>query len=630
MLIRKAKYLFIGIIFGNIINYYHKKKRFRIFHNEIHKLNMPENKNPVKEKRILRDDIIKKIIELWKNAPFSFILPAAVLIISLTFTFFVWRYIREEVEKDLLASFNNRVQLSTDLIEKRINNYSDVLRSLRGFFNASESVERDEFKVYVESLQLEENYPGTQGLGFSIIIQPTELSRHIQNLRNEGFPEYAVKPAGNRNLYTSIVYLEPFAGRNLSAFGYDMFSEPVRHQAMELSRDLNRVVISGKVLLVQETDTQIQAGFLMYLPVFKHKAKIKTLADRKKNIIGWVYYPFRMKDLMSSVLGMNLKDVDIEIYDGDKINSSALMYDSNPELSHNLKSNFNKTIKLNLAEHVWTISINSSNELESQFNWRKPEYTASLFAICSFLFAALIFALVKGREKAIMLNKTKDKFFSIISHDLRSPYNGFLNLAEILATQPEVLTLEELKKLGGALYKSAQSQYRLLNDLLNWAKIQMDSFVLRPELLELKNEADSVIEFFETQLKQKNIVVLNKIDQNLKASFDRDMINLVFRNLISNSIKFVYAGGEIVITAVEKGNMVFVTVSDNGMGIEQRDLPKLFKIESRHSTTGTFNEKGTGLGLTLCKEIIERHNGKITVESEKGKGTAFTFSLPVN
>jgi len=108
------------------------------------------------------------------------------------------------------------------------------------------------------------------------------------------------------------------------------------------------------------------------------------------------------------------------------------------------------------------------------------------------------------------------------------------------------------------------------------------------------------------------------------------MINLVFRNLISNSIKFVYEGGEIIITAVEKGNMVFVTVSDNGMGIEQRDLPKLFKIESRHSTTGTFNEKGTGLGLTLCKEIIERHNGKITVESEKGKGTAFTFSLPVN
>lgn len=582
------------------------------------------NKIPEKINRYLKADLLP----FYKKIRLNYLLPFVVLCITLTITFFAWSYVKNEVEKDFTSYFNLRVHLTTNLIENRLSSFADVLEATRGLYIASESVSREEFYLFVKALQPEVNYPGVQGIGFSLIVKPESLPNHIKEIRREGFPDYKIKPEGKRDIYTSIIYLEPFKDRNLRAFGFDMYSESVRRKAMQTSCDSNKIVISGKVELVQETDHLKQPGFLMYLPVYKKHSKLETVEDRRKNIIGWVYSPFRMNDLMTSILGMNIQDIDVEIFDGAEKKGDALMYDSNPNYGNRNSSKMHFETNLNIGEHYWKVCINSTSEMESRLDWRKPEYIGSIFGFCSLLFVLLTQLLVKGREKALAMSKTKDKFFSIISHDLRSPFNGFLNLTEIFAEQPEALSKDELKSLGAELNKAAQNQYRLLNDLLNWAKIQKDNFVFNPATLNLFEEVNSVFTFYEISAKQKGINLLNEVEENISIYFDHDMLSVVLRNLISNSIKFTESGGYIKVTAKQNGNRVFVSVSDNGTGIKSEDIIKLFRIDHRFTTLGTREEKGTGLGLTLCREIIERNGGKITVESEPGKGSTFNFSLP--
>ncbi|MDP1703778.1 MAG: CHASE domain-containing protein, partial [Sulfurimicrobium sp.] len=208
-----------------------------------------------------------------------------------------------------------------EAVQVRMHAYEQVLRGGIGLFNASEHVSRQTWHDYVSSLNINENFPGIQGIGFSQYILPDELQRHIERIRSEGFPEYTVKPAGKRPEYTSIIYLEPFDARNQRAFGFDMLSEATRHAAMARARDTGHTAVSGKVILKQETSKDIQSGFLMYLPLYRKGVNLDSVEQRQNALLGYVYSPFRMTNLMRGILGQEEKsfDIDLEIYDGTEI-----------------------------------------------------------------------------------------------------------------------------------------------------------------------------------------------------------------------------------------------------------------------------------------------------------------------
>jgi len=172
-------------------------------------------------------------------------------------------------------------------LHERLNAYALILRGSAGLFAASGIVTRQEWRDYVETLHADYSVPGVQGIGFAQLIFPSQLAAHIAAVRAEGFPDYTVRPAGERSVYSAIIYLEPFTDRNLRAFGYDMFSEPVRRAAMEQARDTGEAALSGKVVLMQETSTDVQAGALMYFPIYRHRAPLDTLAQRRAALIGW-------------------------------------------------------------------------------------------------------------------------------------------------------------------------------------------------------------------------------------------------------------------------------------------------------------------------------------------------------
>lgn len=228
------------------------------------------------------------------------------------------------------------------------------------------------------------------------------------------------------------------------------------------------------------------------------------------------------------------------------------------------------------------------------------------------------------------LNATKDKFFSIIAHDLKSPLNQLLGLSDILQKEIESDRNTEVLKLANLINESAKSGRLLLENLLEWSRSQTGSININPEILDLATLADEVIALNENNALQKYISIKNKISKNIIAFGDGNMIKTILRNLISNGIKFTQQGGEINLKASVSEYSVTVIVTDNGIGIAKDDINKLFKIDVNPKTIGNSNEKGTGLGLILCKEFVEINGGQIWVESVVGKGSSFNFSLPLS
>ncbi len=332
--------------------------------------------------------------------------PSMVLLLSLSSTYGVWKYAEQEASDKLQDHFDFRVMETIKLIEYRIETYIQVMRGVRGLFKSSKNVTREEFHLYISSLSLDKYYPGIQGVGYSLIVPNEQKDQHIANLRNQGFPKYMIHPKGNRDLFSSIIYLEPFSDRNLRAFGYDMFSEPTRKIAMERSRDFNEVAISGKVKLVQETEEEVQAGFLMYLPFYKKSMPHGTLTERRTNIIGWIYSVFRMNDLMDGIEGERTGDLAIEIYDGNIVSDQTQMLFSDSEN----EALFSFTQAILIGDHTWTVVIHSLPLLKSKFNKNKPESIVIIGLIFSLLLTLFTRSVFITKKIAVKLNDSEKRF----------------------------------------------------------------------------------------------------------------------------------------------------------------------------------------------------------------------------
>jgi len=225
------------------------------------------------------------------------------------------------------------------------------------------------------------------------------------------------------------------------------------------------------------------------------------------------------------------------------------------------------------------------------------------------------------------LNSEKDKFFSIIAHDLKSPFNSIIGFSDLLVEQVRERDFEGIEEYARVILSSSERVMNLLTNLMEWTRSQTGRMNFNPKEIDLVNLINDNLQLFDKIAEQKSITITSDLPTSLTVQADESMINTVVRNLISNAIKFTHPGGEIALSVEGKEREVIVSVRDTGVGIPQSTIEKLFRIDENFSTTGTQKEVGTGLGLILCKEFVEKHNGKIWVESEQGKGSTFIFSL---
>jgi ligand-binding sensor domain-containing protein/signal transduction histidine kinase len=227
------------------------------------------------------------------------------------------------------------------------------------------------------------------------------------------------------------------------------------------------------------------------------------------------------------------------------------------------------------------------------------------------------------------LNSTKDKFFSIIAHDLRSPFQSLLGFSELLLEEMKETDKTEQKSYIRTIYDSTNHIYSLVENLLTWSLTQTNKITFVPEEIDVLSLMESVVALLQPNILQKNIIVEKVFKSDKKGYADKNMVDMVIRNLIANAIKFTSESGKIHISLTDNKNELLIEIRDNGVGISIEDQKKLFRIDSNYTKKGTKGEKGTGLGLIICKEFIEKNNGKIWVESIRGEGSSFFFTIPV-
>lgn len=326
-----------------------------------------------------------------------------VLLIFLSLTLVVWYGLRSQALKNAEEQFGLHVDAVIYSIEERLRQHEQILLGGTGLFDASDSVSRTEWHTYIERLHLKENYPGIQGVGFLKIIRLAHLQAHIAAIRAEGFPNYTVRPAGERPLYATTVYLEPFSERNLTAFGYDMLSELTRAEAMRKAAESGKTTISGKVKLVQETQGKEQAGFLMYVPIYREHRAPTTPQEGWSSLLGFVYSPYRVDDLMAGILGKQVLPLNFFIFDGAGETDAARMFastDARPVDAPGVLAKMQALRTINAYGHVWTVRLQSRPEFESGFQSPLSAVILALGGCISVLLFVLVSFLISRREQA--------------------------------------------------------------------------------------------------------------------------------------------------------------------------------------------------------------------------------------
>lgn len=304
----------------------------------------------------------------------------------------------------------------------------------------------------------------------------------------------------------------------------------------------------------------------------------------------------------------NLRDMRMSIYE--KI---ANVY----SFKEDFENSYHYCLKYNeLKDEVYNKELNNKiAELQAQFDIETQKKEAEIY-----------------RLKNIELKKAnaaKDKFFSIVAHDLKSPFSTIISFVNIMKKAFGNYDKAQIMELVDELEKSTQNTFNLLKNLLEWSRMQSGVIDYSPREFNINKKIKEVTALKKQEIEQKDITLKLELTPDLSAYGDMNMITTVIRNLINNAIKFTKPGGKVKVKSKQKNQDILVEVEDTGIGISEENISKLFKIESNFSTQGTANERGTGLGLILVKEFVEKNGGIIKVESEKGKGSIFSFSLPL-
>jgi signal transduction histidine kinase len=612
----------------------------------------------------------------------SWLVLAASLLLTLLATGAVWDSARDGDD----VRFENAVQSATDRITARMDIYLALLRGGRGLF-ASGTVGPDEWRRYTEQLRIQAQNPGIQGFGYTARIPPGQLGDVEARMRAAGLEQFRVWPDSARAEYHSILFLEPLDRRNAAALGYDMYTEPVRRAAMARARDRGDAALSGRVTLVQEIEGPAQAGFLIYVPVYRGNATAPaSLAERRALLQGYVYAPFRADDLFTGIFGTESRPrVAFRVFDGRGADPDRLLHDSRTTgIAAAPGERRRATVEVETAGRIWTIEYVPTGA----FAAGSRRGLIPLVGIGGLFVSLLLFGLSRGqtlarnraqesaleaeqlasrlqeqaaeletrmaevralneqlelaiealreaqaaseaaREEAEEANRTKSQFLANMSHELRTPLNaigGYVELMEMGIRGP----ISDAQKSDLSRIRVAQTHLlRLINDVLNFARIEAGRVEYRIVEVSLADTLTAVESMILPLAAARGIRYRRVPGADARVRADPDKLQQILLNLISNGVKFTAPGGEVEVEWEEVDGMVELRVRDNGPGIPASRLDSIFEPFVQLDPSLTRNVQGTGLGLAISRQLAEGMRSEIRVQSEEKVGTTFTLSLP--
>ena len=546
--------------------------------------------------------------------------PYVVLVISISITIFAAIEVGITIANTAEERLDSQMTDIKNRIERRIQAYEQVLYGGKGLFEASETVTRDEWKTFTDIQMIEERFPGIQGVGVSkFIVGKDNLEIHIDQIRKEGFPDYTVIPEGEREEYHPIVYLEPVNERNKRAFGYDMYSESVRHHTIDLARDTGITTLSGKVRLVIETDDNVQAGFLMYIPVYAKEKPVQTIEQRRAAFEGFVYAPFRMDDFMKHVLSVAHSDITLVICDTDT-DPQNIMYDHTKVMNINeseINHSLSQSMTIDVNQRQWILKGTALNTINTDIEKIIP----TIILVVGLILSSMLFFIFRTYRRIIVMSEQavqKEKMASIgelsarLAHDIRNPLSSIISWTELIQLNLKDNPNEKIANYAKSILKSTDSIKFQLNTVIDFVKSRPTN-ISKNSIMLLIFDAIKTTPIPDT-------VKINTPTVDLDIECDKSQMIVVFSNLITNAIQAMNGNGSITINIDTKENNAIIEIIDSGPGISKENLSKIFE------PLFTTKSMGTGLGLVSCKNIIEYHHGKISV---KNNPTTFTIEMPI-
>ncbi|WP_109118392.1 CHASE domain-containing protein [Azospirillum sp. TSO22-1] len=563
---------------------------------------------------------------------------ALALILGLSLAALAAWLLYQQADRQADARFRAQAHDLAAAIVERMENYEQILRGGVALMDAGGAlVTRATWRTYVASLNVEERYPGIQGIGFAERVAPAEIAAHEITVRGEGFPDYRVQPDTPRDAYFPVVYLEPFSGRNLRAFGYDMFSEPVRRAAMERARDTGRTAASGRVRLVQETGVDEQAGFLIYLPVYDRALPLESVGDRRRAIRGFVYSPFRMSDLMDPLMTGQWQDyLDVHIHDGATADSATLLYDAPAEEAGTRQL----VTAVDVFGRSWTVDVRATPGFEASVDQRAPVTVLVAGFLISVLLVAVTRSLLAERDRTAELrriydeaararaeaeyaNAAKSRFLAAASHDLRQPMQTLGIYLHLISEHAAAASMRRLVDGARAGFEAAQ---RMLTALMDTAALETGAAkpALRP--IDLDAFLDRIARELHVEAEAKGLELRVHLDR-LSIDSDPAMLERIVRNLLHNALKYTASGCILLACRPRQGGAV-IKVQDTGPGIPPERLHLIFEDFYQVDNPERDRNKGLGLGLATVARLTRLLGYRIGVRSRPGRGAVFTVEIP--
>lgn len=533
-----------------------------------------------------------------------------VLFVSISFTLLIWIGYSYSLTQSQYSSFLDNADSVTLSISDELEHYEQILIGIMGLYASSEKVQLDEYRAFIDLHQIDKRYPGLQGIGYAQHTVHEDKIKLISLMNGYGVENFDIKPSGDRDEYYPILFIEPSDVRNAQAVGYDIYFEQTRHDAVNTVKETGTTTITGKIILVQEIDENIQNGFLMMDPIY---------SNDDSSLQGIVYAVFRINDFVQATINMEtFEHHRLKIYD-EYVSDETLFFDS--ELIHDSKfdtADYSTTITSSINNRNWVFVFEGVKTPFDQIS------TLILFfiPIVGFSMSFLLFYVFNIIAKNLKLTQDvlrSEKISAMgimasrLSHDLRNPLTVIKNTLQLMKMNFGSNIDEKTEKFSKRIEDSVDSMSNIIEDVLQFSKTS-----------ELKKEAISFNQTIQNVI--SNIDVPSRIKISLPEDdhiifCDKNKMKSVFSNLITNSIQSIKDDGSIFIRVEDTPTHLIISFEDSGPGIPKDKLNQIF------DPLFTTKPTGTGLGLGICKSIVEGHGGKITV---KNAPTTFSISLPKN
>lgn len=610
-------------------------------------------------------NVISRTIAFWRQPNEHRLGPVALsttglgLIVLLSITIAAWKMADANTYERNLAAFDALTADNGHAMRSRLDSYRQSLDGGAALFEASGSVSLDQWKAYVEVLNIKETLPGINGLGYIEPVQRSKIGNYLNSARNRGVQDITIHPSTELPEILSITYIEPIEP-NKEAVGLDIGFEPNRRAAAYNARDTGNATITKRIYLVQ--DKARSSGFLLLRPMYNQNYPLETEQQRRSAFRGWIYAPFIASRFMAGLTSSQGKSLDIEVYDGAAPVQADLIFTSNDKSTVNRKSLYSITRSFSMMEQDWTVVWNSTPEFEASVYTREPLLILVGGLIVSLAFVVMMFlharrdAFIRNEVKvkteelvqkerevsqalahAELATEAKSKFLANMSHEIRTPMNGVIGFTQLL---DDGNLDDKQKRYVQMISDSGSVMMKLLNDILDISKVDAGLMEINPSPIDIRHILNSCMKMISPTAETKGLDLTVEVDPLFPKLVNGDGMRFrqVVLNLVANAVKFTETGSVRLEAKFRKAETdeygvlqpseILVSVSDTGIGIARDRQDSVFEPfqQADDSTARKFG--GTGLGLSISSQLVHLMGGKLSMDSEVLKGSKFTIEIP--